>query len=144
MIVTAGGDTVPLAVREDTLRGAAVVTDALVYTVRLRDRRGLENSPRVTYAVEAIPDAPPAATLTRPADDGHLPGDGRVELVAGAGDDYGVTRIELLLRRERGAGDPASGGQRRAGLEPRHHLADARSWRCRGPRSGHAVGRPRW
>jgi hypothetical protein len=106
-VVTAGGDTVPLIVREDTLCGVAVVRDALVYTVRLRDRRGLENSPRVTYAVEAVPDAPPVATLTRPADDGHLPGDGRVELVAGAGDDYGVTRIELLLRRERGAGEPA-------------------------------------
>ncbi len=107
VVVTAGGDTVPLVVRGDTLRGAAVVKDALVYTVRLRDRRGLENSPRVTYGVEAIPDAPPAATLTRPADDGRLPGDGHVELVAGAGDDYGVTRLDLLLRRERGEGEPA-------------------------------------
>ncbi len=109
-VVTAGGDTVPLAVSGDTLRGAAIVRDPLVYSVALRDRRGLENSPRVTYAVEPVPDLAPAATLTRPDDDGWLPGDGRVALVAGAGDDYGVTRVELLLRRERGGREAAAAG----------------------------------
>lgn len=109
-VVTSAGDTLALSVAGDSLRGEAEIRDPLAYTVRLRDRRGLENPARVVYEVAVLPDAPPFAALARPGDDGWLPGQGLVELEAVAGDDYGVAGVELLWRYEEGgqaAGDTA-------------------------------------
>ncbi len=99
-VVPTAGDTLPLLVRGDTLRGEARLCASLQYTVALRDERGLENAPRVIYAVDVVPDAPPVATLAREGDDGRLPAEGPVRLSAQASDDWGVSRLSLLLRRE--------------------------------------------
>lgn len=101
-VVTGSGDTLTLSVAGDSLRGEALIREPLAYTVRLRDRRGLQNPAPVVYEVTVLPDAAPFAALARPGDDGWLPGQGLVELEAVAGDDYGVAAVELLWRCEEG------------------------------------------
>lgn len=109
-VVTAAGDTLPLARHEHELSGEIVLRQPLAYQVALRDRHGLAGGSRVRYEVAVTPDANPTARLERPDDDGRLPGDARIELAADAADDHGLTRLDLLLWRQRTAptaADPA-------------------------------------
>ncbi len=117
-VLTAAGDSLPLAVRGDTLRGETRLDTSFVYVVALADTAGLLNEPRLAYAVDVVPDLPPSATLARPDDDGRLPAEGPVALQAGAADDWGLARLELLLRREQAAA---------AGAAPADS-ADAGTW----------------
>ncbi len=98
-------DTLPWEVSGADVAGMLVLDRDLRGAVVLRDARGLVDPGPVMRELRAVPDAPPTADLRRPGDDGRMPPDGRIVLDLTADDDYGIARLDLLLRRE-SPGDP--------------------------------------
>ncbi len=97
--VTTEGDTLTLAVMADSLSGTVTVSEPLRFHVTLRDVRGLSNRDRLEYELSVLADQVPTAVLARSDDDGTLPLTAPIDLKAAAGDDYGLSAVDLLLRR---------------------------------------------
>lgn len=128
--VTTDGDSLALDVRADSLRGAMTVDGAAEFRIGVRDTAGLTGS-GLAYRVEPIPDRVPEASLVHDGDPGLLPADSRLTLLAGAEDDYGLSRLDLRIRREHAfAPGPAGPGD----------WIELPLWRRDGSSSGTAVG----
>ena len=104
-VVTAAADTVPLAVRADTLAGSLVLDQPRRFRLELVDDRALRGQSELLYEAAVIADRAPRAVLQRPEDDGNLPLSAPLLLRASAADDHGLTAFGLLIRR----GDPQGG-----------------------------------
>ncbi len=126
-VVTAGGDSLPLVAAADSVYGELPVNEPLRYSVRLRDQRGLANETPLEFELAVARDMPPQARLVRPNDDGRLPVDGEVYLLAEGADDFGISRLDLLVRREE---QPVTGP---AGERPDDHWQRATVWRNGAP-----------
>jgi hypothetical protein len=98
-LVTAAGDTLALTARADSLLGTITLEAPLRFWPTLRDERGLAGRGELIYEIGVVPDRPPVARLLRPQDDGSLPLSAPLELRAIAEDDYGLTGMDLLVRR---------------------------------------------
>jgi len=102
-LVTAAGDTLPLTRDGTGLSTDFTVTAPLGFTLRMRDGHGLPNVSPLTYEIAVTADQIPTVTLERPDDNGVLPLEGTLSLLAVAGDDFGLTRLDLetrILRRD--------------------------------------------
>lgn len=114
--VTVAGDTIALRIQENRISGIVQVDSTFSYAMHLEDEHGLTNSSRVIFTVAAAEDLQPVAQLQRYDDDGKLPVSGEVTLFAEAADDFGLSRVDLLCRRENselgatptGSGDDAN------------------------------------
>ncbi len=73
------------------------------YTLRLRDRQGLDSFRPLTYAIVAVEDDAPSVTFTQPETDLHLDTDEAAALAWTARDDYGIT-AQVLAARVNGRG----------------------------------------
>ncbi len=98
--VSVAGDSLPLITDGETVAGEILVTEPLRFAVHLRDERGLANESPLEYELAVAQDMPPLARLQRPADDGRLPVDGEVFLLADGADDFGLSQMDLLIYRE--------------------------------------------
>ncbi|MFH1845889.1 MAG: hypothetical protein ABIF77_22120 [bacterium] len=103
-VITTAGDSVALTTRRDSVLGEILVEEPCTYSFHLRDDNGLEGSSRVRYELSVLADSPPLVRLWRPADDGVLPVAGIFNLQTEVVDDYGLSRLDLLCRREDGLG----------------------------------------
>jgi hypothetical protein len=108
--VTAAGDTIALQIRQNRLAGLVQVDSTFSYAIYLEDEHGLTNSSRVQFTVAAAQDLQPVVQLQRYEDDGKLPMSGDVVLFAEAADDFGLSQVELLCRRENAEHGVAQGG----------------------------------
>ncbi len=98
--VTADGDTLAWHASGDTVRGEFTVTEPMAWRLRLTDGRGLVGGQQVRYELAVRADEPPRVVLKRDRHDGLMPGDGRLDLTVLAADDFGVSGLDLLVRRE--------------------------------------------
>jgi hypothetical protein len=122
-LVVGDADTVALAVAADSLSGALPLDGSRTFVVTLLDDRGLVGRGDLTYEVQVIPDRVPVVQLSRPDDDGRLVPGAPLLLQVAADDDYGLDRVDLLLRRgDAGGGswtaDLGGAGARDDGWEP--------------------------
>lgn len=129
-LITAAGDTIALATEDDALGGALEVAEPLQFWTALTDDRGQHGRSELVYTVDVVPDRLPVALLQRPGDDGRLPLNSPLVLFAGADDDYGLQRVDLLLRRAApqdrgGGGAEQSGGANVPDVWDRIALLDA-------------------
>jgi hypothetical protein len=92
-----GGARLDLARASDSMGRVAsfTVREPRRYRVHLTDRRGRDRFVSPEFAIEPVPDRPPALTVLHPARDIDLPEQMRVALAATAVDDYGLTQIVL-------------------------------------------------
>lgn len=100
VLVSTDGDTLPWIVQGDSLTGEWRVDRDLAWSLLLTNTEGLAGRDAVQRQVRVRPDEAPHVTLRDPLGDGTLPGDGRLTLLGDAEDDYGLDRLQLLLRRE--------------------------------------------
>lgn len=98
--VTAAGDTLAWHAAADTVVGEFTVRKPLAWRLRLVDDRGLVGGQQVRYEIAVREDEAPRVALERERHDGLLPGDGHLDLNVLATDDFGVSGLELLVRRE--------------------------------------------
>jgi len=98
--LTAGGDTLAWTASGDSIVGEFTARAPLDWRLEMTDARGLVGGQHVRYELAVRADEPPRVALTRERHDGLLPGDGLLDLVLQATDDFGVAGLELLARRE--------------------------------------------
>ncbi len=77
----------------------------LRYHFDVEDSLGHRNADPVTYQISAIEDRPPYVELRAPAADATIPKSMQVELVIQASDDFGISRMTLVSKRERDGED---------------------------------------
>lgn len=107
LIVTSPGDTLELDVDGDEVSRAWLITEPHIFRLELENGFGLRNQSPVRYEVAVAPDQDPAVHLERPGDDGILPIEGELSLNIEAVDDFGLARLDLLLRVVSREGRPA-------------------------------------
>ena len=78
-----------------TLRGD------LRYRFDVEDSLGHRNADPVTYQISTIEDRPPYVELRAPEADATIPKSMQVDLVVHASDDFGISRLTLVHKRER-------------------------------------------
>jgi len=110
--VTSLGDTVAWTVSGDTVRGEQRAERSLTWSLALRDTFGLTGGGEVHRRLTVLPDRPPTARLRGDRENGGVLDGQRLELAAGADDDFGLSRLELLVRREAAAARPDTSWQR--------------------------------
>ncbi|MHC4253980.1 MAG: hypothetical protein ACYS9X_33110, partial [Planctomycetota bacterium] len=71
------------------------------YAIRLVDETGATDDAPVWHDLVALPDRPPKVTFVAPARNVELPPGATVSLVLRATDDYGLTRVKALFRRNK-------------------------------------------
>ena len=84
-----------------TFRAAFTLRGDLRYHFEVEDSLGHGNADPVTYQLSAIEDRPPYVELRAPEADAILPKSLQVELQVHADDDFGISRLTLVARRER-------------------------------------------
>ncbi|HZM14782.1 MAG TPA: DUF4175 family protein [Candidatus Krumholzibacteria bacterium] len=84
-----------------TFRAAFTLRGDLRYHFEVEDSLGHGNADPVTYQLSAIEDRPPFVELRAPEADATLPKSLQVELQVHADDDFGISRMTLVSRRER-------------------------------------------
>ncbi len=82
-------------------RAAFTVRSDLRYHFEIEDSLGNRNTDPVTYQISAIEDRPPYVELRAPEPDATLPKSAQVELLIQAADDFGISRMTLIFKRER-------------------------------------------
>ncbi len=109
--VTSTGDTLAFGIEDGVVSGEVFVRESFSYSLFLQDEHGLENGSRLRYELAVIPDLDPIAGLQPLAEnDGLLPLAEDLRLLAEAGDDFGVSEVDLLCRLEETGGSGAPGG----------------------------------
>ena len=68
------------------------------YYVELTDRKGVGNRDPIRYAVRVLDDALPRVAITEPGEDGDLPEKQQLMLIVEAGDDFGISALDLVFR----------------------------------------------
>ena len=95
-----------LSVRDLRFEGSWVPSRSGTYTWRFSDAAGGEAavSPG-PLTIEVVPDLPPEVAIVFPGVDTIMPVDLRQPLVIHAADDYGIDRVEIVVRRISSFGD---------------------------------------
>ena len=129
-----GRAVLELSVRDVRFEGGWVPTRPGTYTWRFGDAAGGEAavSP-APFTIDIVPDLPPEVAIVSPGVDTIMPVDLRQPLVIRAADDYGVDRVEIVVRRISAfgeAGEPIVhrlelGGSAGAVVRP---VLDASAW----------------
>ena len=123
-----------LEVRGPDFAGSWTPARSGTYTWRFSDAAGGEAAASpAPLTIEVVPDLPPAVAIVYPGVDTVMPVGLRQPLVIHAGDDYGVARVEIVVRRISAygeAGDPVVhrvelGGSAGAIVRP---VLDASGW----------------
>lgn len=109
-IVTSGPDTVSLRPDAAVVQAAWEIAGPQTFRVEIRNEYGLENESPVRYEVAVSADQEPVVHLERPDDDGTLPIEADLALMVEAVDDFGLTRLRLLVRTVSDAGTPQAAG----------------------------------
>ena len=94
------GDRPPLELTaaEDVYVGAMRVTASMPFSVRLTDDRGLENTERVTYFINAVSDQPPVVRLVEPRAGVYRSKLSTLAFLIDVRDDYGVDKAGIGYR----------------------------------------------
>jgi hypothetical protein len=100
----------PARLEGDLARVSLEVRHSGHYHFELKDRQGVGNQHPIRYAVQASQDMPPRVLISDPGRDMDLPENRQVLLAAEADDDYGVDKLVLVHRVNRGE-------EQRRGLE---------------------------
>ncbi|HZL85471.1 MAG TPA: DUF4175 family protein [Candidatus Krumholzibacteria bacterium] len=82
-------------------RTAFTLRSDLRYHFDIEDSLGNRNTDPVTYQISAIEDRPPYVELRTPEPDATLPKSAQVELLIQAADDFGISSMTLIFKRER-------------------------------------------
>ena len=99
-IVTDQGDTLELQVVADALQGTLAISEPLRWRTVLQDDRGLTGQSDLRYECSVVPDRVPTARLLQSGGSAEqLSLTPNVELQATAADDYGLSAVDLQLRR---------------------------------------------
>ena len=69
------------------------------YTIALRDRKGYRNADPIQYRMEVIEDAAPYVEIVYPGKDTDLPDNMLVPLTVEAGDDFGLSDMQIVFGR---------------------------------------------
>lgn len=73
-----------------------VADESFSYLIKLKDKKGFENSDDVAYMVDIVEDNPPTVAVLTPESDIKISEKVKVPLRISAQDDYGLTRAELI------------------------------------------------
>jgi hypothetical protein len=84
------------------LRAGFRVEKSGSYSIIIEGPDGHRNLNPPRYPIIALPDAPPVVRITAPGRDLEIPVDGGLPLAIRASDDYGISKLRLLFRRNRG------------------------------------------
>lgn len=95
----------PLATQGRAFHGAFVLRGDLRYHFELVDSLGHTNADPVTYQLSAVEDRAPYVEVRQPGGDADLPKSMQVPMQVYAGDDFGITRLTLVYRREKDSED---------------------------------------
>jgi hypothetical protein len=98
-MIDAHQDSLPWSVHADSAGMSLVVNEDLNWTLHLKDARGIASETPIVRTVQVVPDAAPSIRLRSVTADGFIPGDGIVRLDLMAEDDYGLSRLDILVRR---------------------------------------------
>ncbi len=92
-------DSLAWTVHADSVAMSLVVIEDMSWTLHLRDTRGIDSESPILRTVQVVPDVAPSIRLRSDSADGFFPGDGIVRLDLFAEDDYGLSRLDILVRR---------------------------------------------
>ncbi|MBL8959659.1 MAG: hypothetical protein JNJ98_07400, partial [Gemmatimonadetes bacterium] len=103
-IVFDNGSRIPLTVTNGTeLSAAMIIRKDGFYRVELEAEDGTKVPGPIEYVIDALDDAPPGVSITKPGRDMRPSAVDEVLIEAEATDDYGVGRMELVYRVNGGA-----------------------------------------
>ena len=74
-----------------------------LYHIDLKDHKGVANRDPIRYAIEVLPDQEPRVAVVEPGEDIDLPESRVVGLRIEGSDDFGISGLELLFRKNRGS-----------------------------------------
>jgi hypothetical protein len=85
---------------EPLVRATFSVSQNAFYSIHLEDLHGYTNTDSVRYRIVVTPDVPPRAEIVRPAPEITAAAGETLNLEITAGDDHGLSLVELRSRRE--------------------------------------------
>ncbi len=89
-------EPVPLKISGDELSATVQIRKAQQYSVYLKDENDLENTNRIQWQIDIVPDQYPVVEILSPGKDQDLDESRIVPLVVSAEDDFGFTRLDLV------------------------------------------------
>jgi len=81
------------------LTGSILVTKSGTYSIYLKDVQGYEIENPPPRKITAIPDEKPNITIKEPGKDTQVPIGGKLQLTISASDDFGLSKLRLLMQR---------------------------------------------
>jgi len=100
------------------------------YRIRLEDCWGLTNTDTLIYPITVIPDGQPVIVLKFPGDKAQMDESMKQPLVFEAADDFGISRVELVFRKEKSTGQSTARQKRTLALyrKPETHILAQYLW----------------